>query len=88
MVVWGVYRIGAGEMSMGGLIGCNILVGRIMAPLLQLASLLTRLQNSRVSLKALNALMAEVNAEIKFCITGERPSTCTHDCSTCGGCSH
>ena len=36
----------------------------------------------------LNDLMAEVNAEIKFCITGERPSTCTHDCSTCGGCSH
>ena len=38
--------------------------------------------------QALNNLMAEVNAEIKFCITGERPSTCTHDCSTCGGCSH
>lgn len=57
MVIWGVYRIGAGEMSMGGLIGCNILVGRIMAPLLQLASLLTRLQNSRVSLKALDMLM-------------------------------
>lgn len=37
---------------------------------------------------ALNSLMASVNAEIKFCITGERPSTCTHDCSTCGGCSH
>jgi cell fate (sporulation/competence/biofilm development) regulator YlbF (YheA/YmcA/DUF963 family) len=35
---------------------------------------------------AMNALMAEVNAEIKFCITGERPSTCTHDCSTCSGC--
>ncbi len=58
MVIWGVYRIGAGDMSMGGLIGCNILVGRIMAPLLQLASLLTRLQNSRVSLKALDTLMA------------------------------
>lgn len=57
MVIWGVYRISAGEMSMGGLIGCNILVGRIMAPLLQLASLLTRLQNSRVSLKALDTLM-------------------------------
>ena len=38
--------------------------------------------------KAMNDLMAEVNAEIKFCITGERPSDCTHDCSTCGGCSH
>ena len=36
--------------------------------------------------KAMNDLMAEVNGEIKFCITGERPSTCTHDCSTCGGC--
>lgn len=35
---------------------------------------------------ALNALMAEVNAEIKFCITGERPQKCTHDCSSCSGC--
>ncbi len=33
-----------------------------------------------------NALMNDVNAEIKFCITGERPSDCTHDCSTCKGC--
>lgn len=38
--------------------------------------------------KAMNDLMASVNAEIKFCITGESPSECTHDCSTCGGCSH
>ncbi|MBQ3016735.1 MAG: YlbF family regulator [Clostridia bacterium] len=37
--------------------------------------------------KAMNDLMADVNGEIKFCITGERPSACTHDCSTCGGCS-
>ena len=36
--------------------------------------------------KAMNALMADVNAEIKFCITGERPVECTHDCSTCSGC--
>ena len=36
--------------------------------------------------QAMDALMADVNAEIKFCITGERPSTCTHDCSTCSGC--
>jgi cell fate (sporulation/competence/biofilm development) regulator YlbF (YheA/YmcA/DUF963 family) len=33
-----------------------------------------------------NSLMNEVNAEIKYCITGERPSDCTHDCSTCKGC--
>ncbi len=36
--------------------------------------------------EAMNALMADVNAEIKFCITGERPEDCTHDCSTCKGC--
>ena len=36
--------------------------------------------------KAMDDLMASVNAEIKFCITGERPTACTHDCSTCGGC--
>lgn len=36
--------------------------------------------------RAMNELMAEVNAEIKYCITGERPTDCTHDCSTCKGC--
>ena len=36
--------------------------------------------------QARDALMADVNAEIKYCITGERPSTCTHDCSSCAGC--
>ena len=33
-----------------------------------------------------NSLMNEVNEEIKYCITGERPSECTNDCSTCKGC--
>lgn len=36
--------------------------------------------------EAVNAFMNEVNEEITFHITGERP--CTHDCSTCGGCGH
>ena len=36
-----------------------------------------------------NALMNAVNNAITFEITGETPSSCTHDCSTCGGgCSH
>ena len=42
--------------------------------------------NFAAAQQAMDALMADVNAEIKFCITGERPSTCTHDCSTCAGC--
>ncbi len=33
-----------------------------------------------------NALMEAVNNTITFNITGEEPSSCTHNCSTCGGC--
>ncbi len=33
-----------------------------------------------------NALMEAVNNTITFNITGEEPSACTHDCSSCGGC--
>ena len=33
-----------------------------------------------------NDLMELVNTTITFNITGEMPSSCTHDCSTCGGC--
>ena len=36
--------------------------------------------------RLMNSLMSDVNNEIKYCITGERPSECTHDCSTCKGC--
>ncbi len=35
-----------------------------------------------------NILMNEVNSTITFHITGEKPSSCTHDCSTCGGGCH
>ncbi len=33
-----------------------------------------------------NDLMNMVNNTITFNITGEEPSGCTHNCSTCGGC--
>ena len=37
--------------------------------------------------QAVNDLMNRVNQTIMFEITGEAPaSSCTHDCSTCGGC--
>ena len=40
-----------------------------------------RLTNAQ---NAVNELMEQVNNEITFAITGQRP--CTHDCSTCHGC--
>ena len=33
-----------------------------------------------------NELMNSVNTTITYNKTGEMPSSCTHDCSTCGGC--
>ena len=33
-----------------------------------------------------NELMNRVNNTIMTQITGEEPSACTHNCSTCGGC--
>ena len=43
--------------------------------------------NLNAAEEEVNALMQEVNSEITFQITGERP--CSHDCSSCGSdCGH
>ncbi len=57
IVVASVYRIREGEMSMGALIGCTILSGRAMGPIGQIASLLSRLQQSLASLKTVNEIV-------------------------------
>lgn len=57
VVVYGVYRIAEGDLTMGALVASTILTGRALAPLGQIASMLTRLQQSRVALKALDRLM-------------------------------
>lgn len=40
----------------------------------------------RTAQQDVDAFMKAVNEQIQFGITGKRPSACTHDCSTCGGC--
>lgn len=57
VVVVGVYLIGHAKLSMGALVACVILTGRAMAPLSQVAALLTRLHQSREGLRQLNELM-------------------------------
>jgi len=56
-VVFGVYLIGEGQMSMGGLIACVILTGRAMAPTAQVANLATRFHQAKAALKSLNGIM-------------------------------
>lgn len=57
IVIVGVFLISAGELSMGGLIACVILSGRAMAPLAQVAGLMTRMSQSRQALQQLDELM-------------------------------
>lgn len=57
VIIWGVYRISDGLLTMGGLIACNMLASRAMAPLSQVAAMLARLQQSRMALKSLDMLM-------------------------------
>ena len=57
VVIGGVYMIGARELTMGGLVACSILSGRCVAPLGQIAGLLTRLSHTRSAYAQLDRLM-------------------------------
>lgn len=59
LIVWGVYLIWAGQLSMGALIGCTILAGRALGPMGQLSGLMARYQNAAVAYKALDKLMQQ-----------------------------
>ncbi|HAZ99489.1 MAG TPA: type I secretion system permease/ATPase, partial [Halomonas sp.] len=57
IVVYGVFLVGDGTISMGAMIACVILTGRALAPLAQLAQTMTRINQARTSYRALDQLM-------------------------------
>ena len=57
VVIVGVGLIATQDLTMGGLIACSILAGRAVAPLGQIASLLSRLTATRTAYRQLNGLM-------------------------------
>ncbi|MCM8565622.1 type I secretion system permease/ATPase [Thauera linaloolentis] len=57
MIVLGVYLIGRGELSMGGLIACYLLSSRAMAPIGQVAGLLIQYHNASTALESLDQMM-------------------------------
>lgn len=57
-LIWGVYRTAEGLMTMGAMVATTMLTGRAMAPLAQIAGMMVRLNQSWMSLKGLNKLMA------------------------------
>jgi len=58
VVIFGVYKISEGDLTTGGLIACTILTGRALAPIGQVASLLTRYHQARTSLDTLTSMMS------------------------------
>jgi ATP-binding cassette subfamily C protein LapB len=61
VVVYGVYLIADRQLTMGALIACSILSGRCVAPLGQIAGLMTRLSHTRSAYAQLDALMSGNN---------------------------
>jgi ATP-binding cassette subfamily C protein LapB len=57
IVIVGVYRISGGHMTTGALIACVILSGRTIAPIAQIALLLTRYQETKASIDSLDKVM-------------------------------
>lgn len=57
VVILGVHKISDNEMTMGALIACTILTGRALAPLSQIAGLLTRYHQSMAALQSLDNVM-------------------------------
>jgi ATP-binding cassette subfamily C protein LapB len=58
VIVTGVYLITEGELSLGGLIACSMLTSRVMAPVGQLAGLITQYQYAQISLESVENVMA------------------------------
>ncbi|MCB5408735.1 type I secretion system permease/ATPase [Pseudogemmobacter faecipullorum] len=57
VVVVGVYQIAAGSMTTGSLIACTLLTSRTLAPLGQVAGLLTRWQQVRAAMENLDQIL-------------------------------
>lgn len=58
VVIYGVYLISDGELSMGGLIASTILTGRALSPLAQMAGTLTRYHQARSAYASTDAIMS------------------------------
>lgn len=58
LIVFGVYRIAAGDLSMGGLIAVVMLSGRMGGTVNQVSMLLLRGQHMKTALSALDTIMA------------------------------
>lgn len=59
VIVVGVYLISQGDLTLGGLIACSMLSSRAMAPIGQVAGLLTQYHNAATALKSLDSILQQ-----------------------------
>lgn len=59
IILMGMYLVKEGDLSTGGLIACVILGGRAIAPIGQVANLMTRYHQAGGALKTLNLIMSQ-----------------------------
>jgi len=57
VIIYGVYLIGAGEVSMGGLIATVLLTSRAISPVSQATNLSTRFYHAKAAYSSLNGIM-------------------------------
>ncbi|MEO0329434.1 MAG: type I secretion system permease/ATPase [Pseudomonadota bacterium] len=58
IILWGVYLVSDGQITIGGLIAANILAGRVLAPLGNISQTLVRAQQAVRSLNATDLYMS------------------------------
>jgi len=58
LVAVGAHAIGAGNLTIGGLIACTIISGRALGPIAQLPGLIVQWQHARFALRGLDQIMA------------------------------
>lgn len=59
IMIAGVYAISENTLTMGGLVATSILAGRVLAPISTIAMLMMRLQQSKVGLETLDAVLGK-----------------------------
>jgi len=59
LIIVGVYLIADNQLTMGGLIACSMLSSRAMAPISQVAGLLTQYHHATTAFRSLNEILAQ-----------------------------
>lgn len=78
LIVFGVYLIQSHDLSMGGLIAIVILTGRALAPMGQVAALMTNYEDTKTSYETLNNIISQPSERPEGKKFVERPAFSGH----------